>query len=70
MQNCLLRLPGSPLRAKSRPMSDKPPPSRFMPVLVLGGILILGVLAWLLFPTLQGWIAGQDCIATGRTNCH
>ncbi len=51
-------------------MSDEPPPSRFMPVLVLGGILMLGVLAWLLFPTLQGWIAGQDCIATGRTNCH
>ncbi len=51
-------------------MSDEPSPSRLLPVLVLGGLVLLGLLAWLLFPTVQGWIAAQDCVATGRTNCR
>ena len=51
-------------------MSDEQPPSRLVPILVLGSLVLLGVLAWLLFPTLQSWIAGQDCVATGRTNCR
>ncbi len=50
-------------------MSDDPPPSRVLPLLVLGGLVLLGLLVWLLFPTVQGIIAHNDCVATGRTNC-
>ena len=50
-------------------MSDDPPPSRVLPLLVLGGLVALGLLVWLLFPTVQGIIAHNDCVATGRTNC-
>ncbi len=50
-------------------MSDDPPPSRAFPLLVLGALVALGLVVWLLFPVVQGWIAHQDCIAVGRTNC-
>ena len=50
-------------------MSDSPPPSRLFPVLALAAVIVLGLLAWRLFPVVQGFIARQDCVATGRTNC-
>ena len=49
-------------------MSD-PPPSRLFPLIVLAGIVLVALLAWQLFPLLQGWVANQDCVALGRTNC-
>ena len=51
---------------------DKPgekPPSRLLPVLVLAGLVAAGLLAWQAFPAVQGFVARQDCTATGRTNC-
>ena len=45
------------------------PPSPLLPVLVLAGLVVLGLVAWFGFPVLQGWIARQDCVAVGRTNC-
>ncbi len=50
-------------------MSDLPPPSRLFPVLALAIVLGIGLLAWWLFPIVQGFVARQDCVATGRTNC-
>lgn len=46
-------------------------PNRFdlVPVIVLVALAAAGLLAWHFFPLLQGAIANQDCIATGRTNC-
>jgi hypothetical protein len=38
-------------------------------VLVLGGVAALMLMAWWLFPIFQGWMAHQDCVALGRTNC-
>jgi hypothetical protein len=53
-------------------MADKDDTPRFdlVPVLVLLGLLIVGLLAWWLYPRLQHYMAEQDCIATGRTNCQ
>ncbi len=46
------------------PGMDQPPPqSRLFPVIVLGALVLLGLLAWQLFPVVQGWIANQDCVA-------
>ena len=50
-------------------MSDQRDPSRLMPLLVLGGLVLLGLLAWQGFPLVQAYIARQDCVALGRTNC-
>ena len=50
-------------------MSDAPLPSWLFPVLVLSGLVALGLLAWWLFPVMQGFVARQDCVAVGRTNC-
>ncbi len=50
-------------------MSDDPPPSRVLPLLVLGGLVALALLVWQLFPVVQDIIAHNDCVATGRTNC-
>ncbi len=50
-------------------MSDQPPPSRLFPVIVLAVLIVGGLLAWWLFPVVQGFVARQDCVATGRTNC-
>jgi hypothetical protein len=50
-------------------MSDQRPPSRILPILVLGGIVAFCLLAWWLFPVVQGYMARQDCVALGRTNC-
>jgi hypothetical protein len=49
--------------------NDQPAPSRLIPVLVLGGVAALMLMAWWLFPIFQGWMAHQDCVALGRTNC-
>jgi hypothetical protein len=40
-----------------------------VPVLVLAGLVVLGLLGWWLYPRLQQFMSVQDCIATGRTNC-
>jgi hypothetical protein len=41
-----------------------------LPVLVLVGIVGLMLLGWWLYPKVQRYMAQQDCIATGRTNCQ
>ena len=50
-------------------MPDQPPQSRLVPVLILAALLLAGLLAVWLFPVVQGWIARQDCVALGRTDC-
>ncbi len=40
-----------------------------LPILVLAGVVLLGLLGWWLYPKLQAYLSVQDCIATGRTNC-
>ncbi len=51
-------------------MSDQTPPqSRLVPVLILAAIVAAVLLAVWLFPVVQGWIARQDCVARGRTDC-
>lgn len=30
---------------------------------------VIALLAWKLFPVLQGYVAYQDCTASGRTDC-
>ncbi len=40
-----------------------------VPALVLVGLVALMLLGWWLYPKLQSYMAEQDCIATGRTNC-
>ena len=50
-------------------MADERALTRLAPVLVLLGLAVLGLLAWWLFPALQSFVAGQDCVASGRTNC-
>ncbi len=50
-------------------MPDQRDPSRWLPVLVLAGLVVAGLLAWQLFPVLQRTVSRQDCVALGRTNC-
>jgi hypothetical protein len=44
---------------------------RFDPVglLVLALVVGLALAAWVVFPVAQRWVANQDCVASGRTNC-
>ncbi len=42
---------------------------RALPVLALVALVGLAVLGWWLFPVLQGYVAYQDCTASGRTDC-
>jgi len=44
-------------------------PSSLLPAVIL--IALFGALlaGWWLFPRFQAYMAVQDCIATGRTNC-
>ena len=49
-------------------MSD-PPQSRLLPLLLLVVIVAAGLLAVWLFPVFQHWVARQDCVAVGRTDC-
>ena len=52
------------------PAMDEPlGQSHLFPILVLAGFVMAGLLAWWLFPVFQGWVAHQDCVALGRTNC-
>jgi hypothetical protein len=51
-------------------MPDDPtPPSSILPGLLLALLIALMVGAWYGFPYLQSWMARNDCVATGRTNC-
>ena len=42
---------------------------RALPALALAALVGLAVLGWWLFPVLQGYVAFQDCAASGRTDC-
>lgn len=42
---------------------------RALPVLALLAMVGVALLAWKLFPVLQGYVAFQDCTASGRTDC-
>lgn len=42
---------------------------RALPVLALLAMVAVALLAWKLFPILQGYVAYQDCTASGRTDC-
>ncbi len=42
---------------------------RALPALALAVLLGLALLGWWLFPVLQGYVAFQDCAASGRTDC-
>ena len=50
-------------------MPDQKTRFDLLPWLVLAGIALAGLLAWWLFPLVQSFIANQDCVALGRTNC-
>jgi len=54
-----------------RAVVDDENPRRWdvLPVAVLVGLVLLMLLGWWLYPKLQHYMAEQDCIATGRTNC-
>ena len=73
MAQCCNRLAGDVCRGRllcyAGAMSGQPPPSRLFPLIVLAAIVLVLVLAWWLFPVVQAWIANQDCVALGRTNC-
>ncbi len=53
-------------------MPDEPERRRpdLLPVLVLGGLALLMLAGWLLFPLLQKSISHADCVAAGYTNCN
>jgi hypothetical protein len=38
-------------------------------LLVLALVLGLALAGWFFFPAAQRWVANQDCVASGRTNC-
>jgi hypothetical protein len=40
-----------------------------LPLIALAVIVMLLLAGWWLFPAVQEWLAGKDCIASGRTNC-
>ena len=50
-------------------MNEPPRPSSWFPVIVLAVAVVLALVAWQVFPVIQGFVARQDCVATGRTNC-
>jgi hypothetical protein len=51
-------------------MSEQEPrAARLLPAITLVLLLLVLVGGWLLFPVLHAYIAEQDCIASGRTNC-
>jgi hypothetical protein len=41
-----------------------------VPVLVLVGVVAAVLLGWWLYPKVQHYLAQQDCIAVGHTNCQ
>ncbi len=47
----------------------EPAQSRLLPVLLLVAVIAAGLLAVWLFPLVQHWVARQDCVAVGRTDC-
>lgn len=51
--------------------TDPSPKPRFdlVPLLVLAGVVVLALIGWRLYPVVEHWIAYQDCVGTGRTNC-
>lgn len=57
---------GRQVHAAARPMK---PGRDIVPVLVLGGLLLLFGVIYLAFPAFNGMMRHNDCIASGRTNC-
>jgi hypothetical protein len=53
-------------------MADEDDGHRFdvVPVLVLVGLVAIVLLGWWLYPKVQHYMAQQDCIAVGHTNCQ
>ena len=45
------------------------PQRDIVPILVLGGLLLLFAVVYLAFPAFNGMMRHNDCIASGRTNC-
>ena len=52
-------------------MSDERPRKGFdvVPLLVLGGLALLLVVGYFVFPAFLHAIQGTDCVASGRTDC-
>ena len=40
-----------------------------MPILVLGGLIILGIASWWLIPAFMHLMKHQSCIGSGRMDC-
>jgi hypothetical protein len=53
-------------------MADEDDTRRFdvVPVLVLVMVAAVALLGWWLYPKVQHYMAQQDCIAVGHTNCQ
>ena len=45
------------------------PKRDIVPVLVLGGLVLLFAAIYLAFPVFDGMMRHNDCVASGRTNC-
>jgi hypothetical protein len=52
-------------------MSDRGRPPRLDPVglLTVAAVVLVLLAGWWLFPRVQAYLAHEDCVATGRTNC-
>ncbi len=50
-------------------MPEPPRQSPWLSVLLLAALVLAGLLAVWLFPLVQHWVARQDCVAVGRTDC-
>jgi hypothetical protein len=52
-------------------LADDPPRKGpdLLPLLVLGGLALLFVVGYFLFPAFLHAIQGNDCVASGRTDC-
>ena len=40
-----------------------------LPILVLAAILLLALVGWWVFPSVQHALSQQDCVASGHDNC-
>jgi hypothetical protein len=49
---------------------DPNAPSPVFPALVLAVIVAIMLGGWWLFPRFQGWMARNDCVAAGHTDCQ
>lgn len=59
---------GRPTRVRRWGRTVKPKRD-IMPLLVMGGLVLLFALGYLLFPAFNGAMHHNDCVASGATNC-